>query len=116
MTPIDQLKSVLCDPAGKCCITGSDEDRAIVDRALQALIQQQPVAIVAVDGVGQIQVGWITKPQHNDKLYTSPPPRKPLTYEEITAISKQVAEGGPKDSIDRFVRAIEDAHGIKENT
>ena len=37
MTPIEQLKSVLCDPEGKCCITGSDEDRAIIDRALQAL-------------------------------------------------------------------------------
>jgi len=37
MNAIEQLKSVLCDPAGKCCITGSDEDRAIVDRALQAL-------------------------------------------------------------------------------
>ena len=35
--------------------------------------RQEPVAIVAVDGVGQIQVGWRTKPQHNDKLYTSPP-------------------------------------------
>ena len=46
MTPIDQLKAVLCDPSGKCCITGSDEDRAIVDRALQALAQpeQEPVA------------------------------------------------------------------------
>jgi len=39
MNPIDQLKSVLCDPSGKCCIAGSDEDRAIVDRALQALAQ-----------------------------------------------------------------------------
>lgn len=47
-------------------------------------------------------------------LYTSPPARKPLTKEEITAISKQVCEGGPEDSIDRFVRAIEAAHGIKE--
>ena len=37
MNAIEQLKSVLCDPEGKCCITGSDEDRAIVDRALQAL-------------------------------------------------------------------------------
>ena len=36
----------------------------------------------------------------------------PLTDEQITAISKQVAEGGPEDSIDRFVRAIEAAHGI----
>lgn len=39
MNPLEQLKSVLCDPEGKCCIAGSDEDRAIVDRALQALAQ-----------------------------------------------------------------------------
>ena len=45
---LNQLKSVLCDPEGKCCIAGSDEDRAIVDRALEALAQpplpvQEPV-------------------------------------------------------------------------
>jgi hypothetical protein len=39
LTPLDQLKSVLCDPEGKCCIAGSAEDRAVVDRALQALAQ-----------------------------------------------------------------------------
>lgn len=46
MNAIEQLKSVLCDPTGKCCIKGSEEDRAIVDRALQALAQpvQEPVA------------------------------------------------------------------------
>jgi hypothetical protein len=47
MNAIEQLKSVLCDPEGKCCIAGSDEDRAIVNRALQALAQrteQKPVA------------------------------------------------------------------------
>jgi hypothetical protein len=46
MDAIEQLKSVLCDPEGKCCIAGSDEDRAIIDRALQALAQrteQEPV-------------------------------------------------------------------------
>ena len=41
MNPIDQLKAVLCDPTGKCCIDGSDEDRAIIDRALQALAQPE---------------------------------------------------------------------------
>lgn len=41
MTAIDQLKSVLCDPEGKCCIAGSDEDRAIIDRALDALAQPE---------------------------------------------------------------------------
>jgi len=34
---IEQLKSVLCGPDGKCCIAGSDDDRAIVDAALVAL-------------------------------------------------------------------------------
>ena len=44
MNAIEQLKSVLCDPEGTCCIAGSDEDRAIIDRALQALAaQQEPV-------------------------------------------------------------------------
>jgi hypothetical protein len=48
-------------------------------------------------------------------VYTTPPAQPapvPLTDVQITAISKQVAEGGPEDSIDRFVRAIEAAHGI----
>jgi hypothetical protein len=53
-------------------------------------------------------------------VYPTPPAAQPapvpLTYEQITAISKQVAESGPEDSIDRFARAIEAAHGIKENT
>ena len=40
MTPIEQLKSVLCDHTGKCSINGSDEDRATVDRALQAIAEQ----------------------------------------------------------------------------
>lgn len=39
MSAVEQLKSVLCGPDGKCCIAGSDEDRAIIDRALRALEQ-----------------------------------------------------------------------------
>jgi len=62
MDAIEQLKSVLCDPEGKCCIAGSDEDRAIIDRALQALTQrttppaaqpapvQEPVAWAVFEG------------------------------------------------------------------
>jgi hypothetical protein len=48
-----------------------------ITAAQAALAQpaQEPVAIVAVDVSGQIQVGWIKKPQHNDKLYTTPPQR-----------------------------------------
>tara|TARA_R110002126_G_scaffold4124_3_gene22172 strand:- start:370 stop:738 length:369 start_codon:yes stop_codon:yes gene_type:complete len=45
MKKIDQLKAVLCDPTGKCCIDGSDEDRAIIDRALQALAQPKQAVV-----------------------------------------------------------------------
>lgn len=50
MNPIDQLKSVLCGPEGKCCIAGSDEDRSIVDRALQALAEPAVEPVVWYDG------------------------------------------------------------------
>jgi hypothetical protein len=35
--PVAMLESVLCGPDGKCCIDGSDADRAVVDSALAAL-------------------------------------------------------------------------------
>lgn len=38
--PVEKLKSVLCDPEGKCCISGSNADRQVVDEALAILDQQ----------------------------------------------------------------------------
>jgi len=64
MDAIEQLKSVLCDPEGKCCIAGSDEDRAIIDRALQALAQRKPLtpkeiaAFVGTHEFGPEQLKW----------------------------------------------------------
>ena len=65
MNAIEQLKSVLCDPTGKCCIKGSEEDRAIVDRALEALAQpeQEPVGLIeslkdAQPCCGEYQTCW----------------------------------------------------------
>ena len=34
---LEALESVLCNPDGKCCIDGSNADRAVVDAALTAL-------------------------------------------------------------------------------
>jgi hypothetical protein len=51
MTPIDKLKAVLCDPEGKCCIHGSDEDRRIVDEAITAL--QSIIAQHALDKMAE---------------------------------------------------------------
>ncbi len=84
---------------------------------------QEPMAIVAVDAFGQIQMGWRKKPQHNDKLYTTPPAaraaqRKPLTIEWITACiveAGQITEPmSDYDAIEWLVRKVEAAHGITE--
>ena len=34
MNAIETLISVLCGPEGKCCISGSDDDRRLIDSAL----------------------------------------------------------------------------------
>jgi len=80
--------------------------------------EQEPVAWLSIDSIGERYLCF-DKPLDNDPvqpLYTTPPQRKPLTYEQITTISNKGAEGGAEDSIYRFVRAIEAAHGIKEIT
>jgi hypothetical protein len=108
MNPIDQLKAVLCDPTGKCCIDGSDEDRAIIDRALQELAkpEQEPVAWQVMDktdalrefSIKDIAQDWITTELLRGSstvywirpLYTAPP-RKPwvgLTDEERHAYTQ----------------------------
>jgi len=45
-------------------------------------------------------------------LYTTPPQRKPLTEEQIQAIWVKTLESG--SSPNAFARAIEAAHGIRE--
>ena len=39
MNAIETLISVLCGPDGKCCISGSDDDRRLIDSALAELAQ-----------------------------------------------------------------------------
>ena len=71
MTPIEQLESVLCDPTGKCCITGSDEDRAIVDRALKELTaQRQWVGLTDEDKKGFWTADQMTNKEWSD-LFTA---------------------------------------------
>lgn len=75
--------------------------------------QHQPVAIVAVDGVGQIQVGWITPPQHNDKLYTQPPAlQKPLSNFAKAGIYVKYFGNPVPAAWYAAVNDLEAAHGI----
>ena len=59
MNAIEQLKSVLCDQEGKCCIWGSDADRAIVDRALEELTTPQQAEAVPTDA--ELIRCWVEK-------------------------------------------------------
>ena len=73
--------------------------------------QHQPVATVAVDGVGQIQVGWITKPQHNDKLYTQQPAQHQLlTEKEISDLCPQFEDPMRREM---WITGFKAAHGIR---
>ena len=47
-------------------------------------------------------------------LYTTPPLRKPLTYEQLDSLWQTTDTGDFELDIREFARAIEVAHGIKE--
>ena len=49
MTAIETLISVLCGPDGKCCISGSDDDRRLIDSALAELAQAEQADSVQED-------------------------------------------------------------------
>lgn len=54
------LESVLCDPQGRCCIAGTNADRAVVDDALDALRQclEQPDPIPAPPQFKHVEYGY----------------------------------------------------------
>jgi hypothetical protein len=101
---------------------GAERNEAAITTTKEALAQPAPVQIQKSCKLcthEQRDYLDMTGPCKTCRFYSNfasvtPPAaqRKPLTYEQITDISKKVAEGGPENSIDRFVRAIEAAHGI----
>ena len=68
MNAIETLISVLCDPEGKCCISGSDDDRRLIDSALAEIAQAAQPAPAQADSVLE-DAAWM-----------------PLTPELLTAI------------------------------
>jgi hypothetical protein len=79
--------------------------------------QQEPVGYVAENGL----VDWnVCAPPMMTDLYASPPAqRKPLTDEEVDRLwSQSMADtaGETYLPLREFARAIEAAHGLKENT
>jgi len=80
-------------------------------------IEQKPVAHCKVrplrgdESFPKVEIDWVNQPVPGP-LYTSPPQRKPLTDEQI----EQLEQDTCAMEFPETVRAIEAAHGIKENT
>ena len=84
-------------------------------------IEQEPVAILNhAHGVHTFRnVKLKGLPDGEYLVYTHPPQRKPMTDEEIDSFREANSEGrgaGWRFNFKGFARAIEAAHGIKENT
>ena len=73
MNPIEQLESVLCDPEGNCCITGSNSDRQIVNKALVVLRdgsaqQVQPAEGLFIDIIASHGPKFVVETTQSDEL------------------------------------------------
>jgi len=93
--------------------------------ALKELDKQEPVAWTEQqffdDGTPHScsALKWAGRNEQDDfpvgtKFYTTPPQRKPLTYEQLDSLWQTTDTGDFELDIREFARAIEDAHGIKE--
>ena len=104
-------------------------DIMLLNEAAQALAQpeQEPVAWVAeavcdgqyIDGRPR-KIWWECNKGVGTAFYTRPPQRKPLTNGEIytayITATNQTLRATDERLAFAFARAIEAAHGIKENT
>ena len=81
MTAIETLISVLCGPDGKCCISGSDDDRRLIDSALADIAQAtEPVAWLSPWRKDQVTTDYDAYGKQGIPLYAAPQPvaREPL--------------------------------------
>ena len=109
------LEKTVCPFCSSEWVTAEQHDRKM-DR-----LEQEPVAWAENDGEGNVlwdrescfsdDPEWLDNPM---PLYTTPPQRLPLTDEEIILIVAECASSHQHTDI-HFARAIERAHGIKEN-
>ena len=66
---LESLVAVLCDPEGKCCISGSDEDRKIVDSGLSTIFEAINVPEICKTGCEHYDVyGDCDLEQANSKI------------------------------------------------
>ena len=91
-----------------------------VEAALEA--KDEPVAWFSTLPDGKLSIKIVGKPTEGnwEPLYTTPPQRKPLTDGEIytayITATNQTLRSQDERLAFAFARAIEAAHGIKDNT
>jgi hypothetical protein len=103
----------VCEQHGYIPVRLTRESITAIKKAL-AQPEQEPVAWISHNaGLYHFKPDESLDPL---PLYTTPPQRKPLTGEEIEKVWQKVESSDFRDCVHPFVRAIEAAHGIKENT
>ena len=110
---IDALRAALAQPAEKFC----DTHCVWTDHHPDCdLAQPEPEPFGYLWPTGRHPEFRFTQQKFNGvdgtPVYTAPPQRKPLTDEEIAALSEQHIFAS---RLTKFVRAIERAHGIGEH-
>ena len=96
-------------------VSTSDTSQERVDETAKQRHEQEPVAVRLSNGVIDVLGGAIVP--IGALLYTTPPQRKPLTYQEFQKICTRLSRQGgwDGDGWDLALKeAIEAAHGIKE--
>ena len=95
-----------------------DNAIASLNQAIAEPEKHEPVAEVTSETGAEIKMSWWHEPALpiGTKLYTTPQQRKPLTDEQIGDQFVRFQVGGMFTPFLYAVRAIEAAHGIKENT
>lgn len=110
-------------------MTAVTVDRALLERALKWIEHSEPLSNQDIYDVAHRKATRFTHTAKASEvmygfseshiidfaraLYASPAPVKPLTVERIKAIYQQYGTGR-KDGFEAAVRAVESAHGIKE--
>ena len=127
---IAALKERLADPMREVQRLGQEIEQCnypdckcpTEDPCLKGLAQpeQEPVAHCKVrplrgdESFPKVEIDWVNQPVPGP-LYTHPPQRKPLTDEEMKKIWYAMQNIMGWYSFQEIARAIEAAHGIKEN-
>jgi hypothetical protein len=104
-------------------VTGLCIALALVEAEIEALTQpeQEPVPTLedleqeiyqnTRNFISRDVMEWMLR-----RYYTTPPQRKPLTDEQVISKALHLSGLGTSPDVLQFARAIEAAHGIKENT